>query len=105
MEACSKYLFILLLEQAEFFLLMTFKGQEEDNRHQLSKITEGAIFTVIYRCLLLGGLAFLCVLSRIARISLKVLSVVCLESLVWALGGLWQGESTSVEQAKPKKGD
>lgn len=48
-----------MLEQAGLFLLMSFKGQEEDNRHQLSKITKGEIFTEIYHCLLLGGLAFL----------------------------------------------
>lgn len=48
-----------LLERAGLFLLMSFKGQEEDNRHQLSRITKGEIFTEIYHCLLLGGLAFL----------------------------------------------
>ena len=110
MEACSKYLLILLLEHPEFFLLMTLKGQEEDNRHQLSKITKGAIFTVIYHCLLLGGLAFLvCVLSPTARTSLKVPSVVSLESLVWALGearaSLWQGDSSTAEQVKLEKED
>lgn len=46
-------------ERAGLFLLMSFKGQEEDNRHQLSRITKGEIFTEIYHCLLLGGLAFL----------------------------------------------
>lgn len=51
------------MEQAGFFLLMSFKGQEEANRHWLSKITKGAVFAVIYHCLFLGGLAFLvCVL-------------------------------------------
>lgn len=81
---------------------MAFKGQEEDNRQQLSKITKGAIFRVICHCLLHGGLAFLLVfgvLSPTARTSIKVASIVVPESLQ----GLWLGVSTSVEKVKPEK--
>lgn len=79
---------------------MTFKGQEEDNRHQLSKITKGVNFTVIYHCLLLGGRAFLVCFPP----QHEHLSVVGLEGLVWVLGGLRQADSTSAEPAKLEKG-
>lgn len=86
---------------------MTSKGQEEDNRQQLSEITEGAIFSVICHCLLGGGLAFLVSGWCASTVWTSQDGICCCPGesglgparTVW----LWQGVSISVEKVKPEK--
>lgn len=98
---------------------MTFKGQEEDNRQQLSKITKGAIFRVLCHCLLHGGLAFLiggwcllvvgavpqheCLLSWHLLLSWRVWSGPCKDYVAVAGSQHFYGESEAREALKAKE--